>query len=339
MIEKLNKRENWIDVSRGLAIILVVLGHVVTSFQNSGIQKFIFSRIHKYTFPIYLPLFFFISGYLFSKNKKSTKDKIINSFYDYGIPYFLFSIIYFVIKTIMNKYVNTSLSMLDLMIIPIKPIGFMWFLYALFIMRVIISVVNIKKYKHYLVFFSIIIYSFSRICISYDLLLDLKSTILFDFNNYFLWFLCGYLSKESRIIKKIFHREYKVGFLIVLFIIYVFLQYIYTNLGYNFATLFFIMSVIGILFIIILSKKISCGFIINIGKNTMPIYLLHTIIIAFLRVLLLKIPVINDNIYLVFILCFIGGLLIPYYGYKIIKKLSFIDFIFYPKKYIKGKKI
>ena len=32
-------RESWIDIAKGLAIIFVVMGHVVTSYRNSGMLK------------------------------------------------------------------------------------------------------------------------------------------------------------------------------------------------------------------------------------------------------------------------------------------------------------
>lgn len=31
------ERQRWIDIYKGIAIILVVIGHVVTSYHNSGL--------------------------------------------------------------------------------------------------------------------------------------------------------------------------------------------------------------------------------------------------------------------------------------------------------------
>lgn len=52
-------RKEWVDVLRGLAIVLVVYGHQVQDWDN----YFVFTSAIK------IPLFFFISGYLFKPNR------------------------------------------------------------------------------------------------------------------------------------------------------------------------------------------------------------------------------------------------------------------------------
>ncbi len=47
------KRIEWIDVLKGIGIILVILGHTHVLFRT-------------YIFSFHMPLFFFISGYLFT---------------------------------------------------------------------------------------------------------------------------------------------------------------------------------------------------------------------------------------------------------------------------------
>lgn len=62
----MKQREIWIDVAKGLGIILVVLGHTLIP---DGIVKFIFA--------FHMPLFFFISGYLFSFNSYPTLNGLV----------------------------------------------------------------------------------------------------------------------------------------------------------------------------------------------------------------------------------------------------------------------
>lgn len=59
--ESYEKRILWIDVARGIAILLVVLGHCIGNLNDSG-NRFILS--------FHMPLFFFLSGMCIS-------DKII----------------------------------------------------------------------------------------------------------------------------------------------------------------------------------------------------------------------------------------------------------------------
>ena len=59
------KRNDFIDFLKGIGIILVVIGHVS---QNERINDFIYS--------FHMPLFFFISGFLFNYKKENfTKNK------------------------------------------------------------------------------------------------------------------------------------------------------------------------------------------------------------------------------------------------------------------------
>lgn len=71
-----------------------------------------------------------------------------------------------------------------------------------------------------------------------------------------------------------------------------------------------------------------------IGKNSLPIYLLQGIVIAFFRIILVKI--INDtNGILSLFICTIMGTIIPILLYEISKKVWKFDFMFNPPKYIK----
>ena len=80
-----NERLDWLDVGKGLGMVLVILAH-------SSIPSIAVAEI--YTF--HMPLFFFISGYLFS-NKKYTNFKAFLSkkVWSLLIPYFCFSLVLF----------------------------------------------------------------------------------------------------------------------------------------------------------------------------------------------------------------------------------------------------
>ncbi|MFD2611106.1 acyltransferase family protein [Paenibacillus gansuensis] len=78
------KRIEWIDVAKGIGIILVVMGH--TSSITSDAARMIFS--------FHMPLFFFLSGFVFSASKYKTllsfvKRKAVTLL----IPYVTFSVL------------------------------------------------------------------------------------------------------------------------------------------------------------------------------------------------------------------------------------------------------
>ncbi|MCQ1535101.1 acyltransferase family protein [Methanosarcina sp. KYL-1] len=88
-------RYKWIDALKGFGIILVILGHLPT-----------FPELHTYIYSFHIPLFFFISGYLFSKEKYTTAKKYVTSRIRGLIwPYFSFTLLSYII------FVMTSYSL------------------------------------------------------------------------------------------------------------------------------------------------------------------------------------------------------------------------------------
>ena len=57
-----NKRRNWIDISRGIAILLVVLGHIIL-LENPD-NSHLLNNVQLYIYSFHVPLFFIISGTL-----------------------------------------------------------------------------------------------------------------------------------------------------------------------------------------------------------------------------------------------------------------------------------
>ncbi len=75
------QREEWVDFLRGAGIILMIMGHTK-----------IWSPIIRWIYGFHMPLFFILSGYLFSRQKWTAagfKRFIITRFRNYIIPYFI----------------------------------------------------------------------------------------------------------------------------------------------------------------------------------------------------------------------------------------------------------
>lgn len=95
-------RIKWIDTWKGIAIILVVLGHTIDSTA-------------KYIFWFHMPLFFFISGYLYKK-KSNYSDFFKKKFLYLIIPYVSFLIFFTIlvyfpsIVSILQKPGSSKLS-------------------------------------------------------------------------------------------------------------------------------------------------------------------------------------------------------------------------------------
>ena len=78
------QREKWVDWAKALGILLVVMGHSVYAYGD----------VTRFIFVIHMPLFFFISGYLF-KTTRSWREVSVSNVKTLLIPYVGFNVIGF----------------------------------------------------------------------------------------------------------------------------------------------------------------------------------------------------------------------------------------------------
>ena len=174
------KRWEYFDAMRGLAILLVVAGHLMIRFGISGYENVLWTII----ISVHLPIFFFISGYLGSKslNLKSLGDKCAQLI----LPGFLF----FVLSTLSRN--GNPMSFLKL--------GFQdyWFTFVLFEMFLIYFICDkvFRRYKY------VLMVGLSLVGVAYLSMPSLRGgridTILCLENlaKYFQFFTLGMLCKE-----------------------------------------------------------------------------------------------------------------------------------------------
>ena len=131
------KRIDYIDEIRGVAILLVVMGHII---QFNGIK--ISNPVFEFIYSFHMPLFFAISGYITQKvtNITNTKQYILflkKKFIALIIPLFTWSLI--VNKFFLKEEWNT-LNWSDIHNILISP-G-LWFLQVLFVILCFYGIFN-----------------------------------------------------------------------------------------------------------------------------------------------------------------------------------------------------
>ena len=123
-------RINKFDNLKGLAIFLIVLGHI-TLFRKYDSIGF----IRNFVFLIHLPIFFFVAGYF----SKIGPDEPVKAFKRLFIPYILFCIIW----EIFNVYYLGNSPKSGLFMHP----GYMlWFLMSLFFMKLALPIMVRFKY-------------------------------------------------------------------------------------------------------------------------------------------------------------------------------------------------
>lgn len=131
------QRIAYVDVMKGIGILLVIIGHTVNIQMLRGL-----------IFSFHMPLFFFASGitYQYSANLEKFLKKLKNGFFKLFLPAFLLYLLRYVILGMrdhnwldIRQFLSTlffaSGVEVPLAHTTVQPIGAVWFLVALFICR------------------------------------------------------------------------------------------------------------------------------------------------------------------------------------------------------------
>jgi len=279
-------RIKWIDILKGIGIVLVVVGHANFIFANATTTMF----IQKYIYSFHMPLFFFLSGYLFVKEKYPSFKKLIHAkVKTLLVPYFLFSILSLIVYVIYGLTHNYKLIEFKTMVIQVLYLNnkvvwneVLWFLVCLFVVEVMFYFIPKSKTKLILLVCAIIGYSLSLIT-NYFILpwgVGVAFTAI-------VFYGLGSLIKNTKIKKKITSPN------IVIFIICfatniviggVINTIVYmSDISYGNFIYFYIASITGIISYIQISQFISKYNLITksleyLGKNSIVILCTHYIV-------------------------------------------------------------
>ena len=335
------ERETWVDVAKGFGILLVVLGHVVSSYHNSGLLKdaAAFNFVHTFAYSFHMPLFFILSGYLAARSERNDNrlGQIGHKLLCLGIPYVVFSLLNWGMKFVMASMANSAVSLRDLLMIWLFPINHMWYIYVLCIMAVIHILLGKLLRKPagaiaaVLCALGVLIF-FSNIPLLPRWGLD--GSIVENVANFSIWYLIG-VAMAALIRPKACGPAWKLPSVVgvVLFGLLVWLceKYQWTGTACD-----LLLSLLGsCLFIMVSMCFRNWKLLAYLGRNSLPIYLIHGIILSALRVglSLLGIPLLGGAVPMV--VCGLAGIVIPLACYQISTKIKILDFCFYPGKFIK----
>jgi fucose 4-O-acetylase-like acetyltransferase len=126
----------WLDYAKGIGIVLVVFGHVISGLRvpqvGPDLYTYDFFRALIYTF--HMPLFFFVSGMLFVRSFSGSKGQLFRvQALRILIPYLVWSVLFVALQNTFPWAANHHTEFVTLLQIPYNPLGHLWFLYALFI--------------------------------------------------------------------------------------------------------------------------------------------------------------------------------------------------------------
>lgn len=198
-------RDSSIDLAKGLAILFVLLGHSILYHPIQMASMYHWCEVLDRVITSFnMPMFFLISGYLFSKTRKSTADLYKGKTLRILVPYLSIMMVEIIIKLIMPSeyFYNKTGGGISSIINTLLYGGDRWFFYTLFIIFLLVIPFREALKKKWLdlgiIVALVIVYFF-------DFLPDvfcLKKVFYF-----MVFFLSGYaLSEYYLILKKYFLR-------------------------------------------------------------------------------------------------------------------------------------
>lgn len=188
----MKNRDSFFDVVKGVAILLVILGH---SIQFGNGETFytnclFYNNIqYKVIYSFHMPLFMLISGYFFyfSNNKYDIVHLIGNKIRTILIPIFSFSLLYFLLtKFSLSDGIMLSIRRYVWTLLSIK---IYWFLWAVLSISILLKLVLLLKNR------SLIVCSCFALFFVFPLFVDDKIGLYLFFYIY-PYFLLGYLANR-----------------------------------------------------------------------------------------------------------------------------------------------
>lgn len=316
----MKKYYSEINITRGIGIILVMLGH---AFPDSaiGIESRFARTIFDIIYSFHMPLFIFLAGFVGTKvidaNRKESWNYIKSRAQRLLIPYFVVAICYFPLKIIFSKFANVPYDMKDLIYVFLgkNPNYAMWTLWMLFMIAVVAALfVNTHNLKIVTFIALIVVVIFCAIKLP-EKFVGIEHVL----NLSFFYFLGIIVARNYDKVKKEC-KNHKL-YLFICIIVFVGTNITKEILVYKDIMMHEILSIFTAISGI--GMTVYCAYLISnfdtrsvtkkaldiCGKYSMDIYVLGTFIQPFLRIVFWSKLGINYAVYTVFIST-IGGVIL-----------------------------
>ncbi|MCH1661601.1 acyltransferase [Enterococcus faecium] len=314
----MEKRVEWVDISKGIGIILVVYGHVILGVHdaNIGFDGLNYGLQHSFIYTMHMPLFYFLSGIFAGKwVKRDMKTALTQKVRSLLIPYILWGFIQAGIMQLFSGSTNNGQGLANALELPIRPYAQFWFLYDLFWIFIIYYVlVNVLKITPKM----ILIISLVMLLISPTLKFWELQSIFYQFPFFITGtFVLGNKSKLD-----------KINLPIAL------ISYVVLNLLYYFSgasvlvgnAFSLVVAISGITLVIAITSRFNSRLLSYIGKSSIAIYVMHIIATAGTRIIMIKLGV--DNVSIHIILGTLVGVIAPLMALEIFKKMKIDKYLF-----------
>lgn len=349
------QRLTWVDYLRGIAIILVVYHHVRVGIERSDIvvpQLLVNANMVFYSFR--MPLFFVLSGIFISHSLQRQSWQKLGwcKFENLLYPYLLWSFIQVSLQIGLSDFTNSDRSLIDYTYILYQPrrLDQFWYLPALFNATIVFMVIN-RYFKPTLAMHLLIGFLFYILSP-----FTARISMMSDWMMFYIFFAVGHVCSDF-FFKESSQRFLKNTTSIILIIpVFIAAQVFYLKYQIGQQTLsvdvrlngveylgrianqvyFLLIAVVGCITIFILSFRLAkwnrLQFLRILGIHSLYIYVMHVMIVAFVRALLVNIAGIQNPVVLLVAGIFFG-LVVPVIFYNMVVRNNIGWFLFSMHKY------
>lgn len=310
-------RMDWMDVSKGLGIILVVLGHSERGLLSSGIApaswKF---GLDFYLYTFHMPLFMFLAGLNVPHSLRvGPRDFLLRKLLTVAWPYVLWSVVFGTATTLLGSLTNNPGSFSDIAKIAWQPISPFWFLYSIFLYYGLVAITGPR---------AILLLPLSIATFGLGLLF-VNDSLLQQTFHFLIFFVMGVFF-APRLVTLSIEPKWWVEFSAIVAWFAV-TTGIATPSNHDYFSFWGLPSaVLGIVFVVMLSLKLNGmlrSILAELGKASMPIYVMHVFATAGTRIALSRMQV-TDSPSLHLLIGTTAGVLGPYIVYKLLSRLRWL---------------
>ncbi|NIG56319.1 acyltransferase family protein [Chitinophaga sp. Cy-1792] len=314
-------RYQWVDYAKGIAIILVVYRHMLYGLQHTGlpVAQWIIDG-NNMLFSFRMPLFFLLSGLFFQAGLKKRgpagllADRTNNLLY----PYIIWAAIQITLQIVFSRFANADRSLWSYAEIFIQPrsLDQLWYLFALF------NVTALYLFNH----------SIARFNTTQQLLLGLvflglapwavPVSTCYDVMLHYIFFSIGVAVAPSLLNDNAQQQLAQGKYLLLLLPVFAYSQWYFLLHQQLNLFLYAVIALVGSLFMILLSAWLAkfnvLGVFKIIGTYSLYIYLLHVMLAAVLRSMLIKCGI--HNVPVLLLLLIAGAIPLSVLVYKTMLK-------------------
>lgn len=345
-MEQKREKDLSVETLRGVAIILVVMGHVIGSGPDGGMQvaddSFLRHVYYSFIECLQMPLFTVISGWVYALHPITTekiKDFVGKKVIRIILPMIFVGAAYFILQYLVPG-TNKKGDLSDIWKILVFPYTLFWYLPSLFLVFLVIAVIDSFHKMDTFINWAVIF------CLSLAVLLLRDKVIPTDTLNYFSYkgamYLLPFFIMGIGIMrfKDFFSNRKFITALIIILIIGIFIQQLawYKVIEYSIRKNGGIGLFIGLIGTILLFRlRWKVNWLIWVGGFAYSIFLFHAFGTAGGRIIIEKLGI-NSN-YIIFGFSLVAGMCLPIIAEKILDRFGITRMLFLGRNYHKAPKV